>query len=88
MQNVVISFDMLQNIRSRWSLIFMKNGPKIIYPKGIPKTMKKQSDFWNKKSSKIAHGAPNDRKGALEHSAGGAIWRRRVPTNEKNDRLY
>ena len=29
MQNIVISLDVLQNMRFRWSWIFMKNGPKI-----------------------------------------------------------
>ena len=40
-----------------------------------------------KNQEQSALGATNSRTGALEQSARGAIWRRKIPTNEKNDRL-
>ena len=43
--------------------------------------------FVSQNQEKSTHGGPNGRTNALEQSAGVAIWRRGVPTNEKKDRL-
>ena len=75
MQNVAIPFDLLQKIPFRLSQNFMKNGAKMESELNNNPNQEKKGPWisqWSKRRSRLV--------------GGGAIWRRRVSTNDREDR--